>query len=200
MVWDSGGGFDSFVGGPRERKGARLRRAVPSIVCVMGAVVLLALIGDADVDQGNLWAIPAAALLWSAATIPAWRSGRRRDGFEVQALRLRQLHIRVHIRATVLLVYASLALLWVASYAHFEGTDEYDTTNPVVDAARYSTYSAWSLWLLAAAAVPILVVPLTWRLWPAPVRMALREARWTARQAQRNAGIPLTQADRRDWG
>lgn len=200
MVWDSGSGIDSFVRGPRERKGARLRRAVPSILCVVGAIVLLALIGGADVDQGNLWAIPALALLWSAATIPAWRSGRGRDGFEAQALRLRRLHIRVHIRVTALLVYASLALLWVASYAHFEGSDEFDTTNPSTDAARYATYSGWCLWLLVAAAVPILVIPLTWQLWPTPVRVAVREARWTARQAKRNTGFPLGPTDGTGWG
>lgn len=189
---NSGSGLDSFVGEVRERRRARLRRASPSIVCVAGAVVLLALIGDADVDSGNLWAIPALALVWTAATVPAWRSGGRRYGFESQALRLRRLHIRMHVRGTILLVYASLGLLWAASYAHFEWSDEYGTTNPAADSAHYSSYDAWSLWLLAAAAVPLLVLPLTWRLWPSPVRRAVREARLTARVAKRNAGIPFS--------
>lgn len=188
---NSGSGLDSFVGELRERRWGRLRRATPSIICAAGAVVLLACIGDADVDSGNLWAIPAAALVWTAVTVPAWRSGGRRYGFEGQALRLRRLHTRIHVRATILLVYASLGLLWAASYAHFEWSDEYDNTNSAVDSSHYSTYNGWSLWLLAAAAVPLLVIPLTWRLWPSPVRMAVQEARLTARVAKQNAGIPF---------
>jgi len=188
---NSGSGLDIFVGEARAGRGTRLRRSVPSILCVAGAIVLLALIGDADVDQGNLWAIPALALVWTAVTIPAWRSTGVREVFGGQALRLRRLHARLHFRATILLVYASLALLWVASYAHFEWSDEYDTTNPAVDSAHYSSYSGWSLVLLAAAAVPLLVMPLTWRLWPTPVRLAYREARSAAAAAKRSGAIPF---------
>ncbi|WP_034263412.1 hypothetical protein [Actinospica robiniae] len=192
-MWDSDGGLGSFGGELSERKRGRLRRASPSIACLVGAVVLLALIGDADVDSGNLWAIPALALMWTAVTIPAWRrGGGPRDAFGPQALRLRRLHTRVHFRATILLAYASLALLWVASYAHFEWSDEYDTTNPATDSAHYSSYAGWSLWLLAAAAVPLLVQPLTWQLWPRAVRMAVRGARMAAKDA-RSARTPFIQ-------
>ena len=191
-MWDAGSGLDSFGGEVVERKRGRLRRVVPSILCLLGAIVLLALIGDADVDSGNLWAIPALALVWTAVTIPAWRSGRSpRDAFGGQALRMRRLHNRLHFRATILLVYASLAMLWAASYAHFEWSDEYDTTNFATDSAHYSSYAGWSLWLLVAAAIPLLLQPITWRLWPTPVRLAVREAKAAARDAKLNARIPF---------
>lgn len=193
-MWDAdGNGLGSFGVEMADRRRGRLRRTLPSIVCVLGAIVLLALIGDADVDSGNLWAIPALALVWTAVTIPAWRrgGGGPRDAFGPMAFRMRRLHTRVHFRATILLAYASLGMLWAASYAHFEWSDEYDTTNLSTDSAHYSTYAGWSLWLLAAAAVPLLLQPLTWQLWPMAIRKAVRGARLQAKDAKLNARIPF---------
>jgi len=195
---DSDDGLD-FFGGEAPRRQRRWMRVLPSIVCVLGAVFLMAMIGDADVDQGNLWAIPALALAITAATLPAWRRGGGggrggrgggRDRWEGQARRVLRLHWRVHLRATILLGYVSLVFLWIASYAHFEYSDEYETTNPVTDGAHYNTYSTLSLWFLVAAAIPVLVAPLTWRLWPRSVRMAVRESRRAARDMIRNRDTP----------
>ena len=96
-------------------------------------------------------------------------------------MRVFRLHWRLHLRATILLGYVSLVFLWIASYAHFEYTDHYNTTNPVTDGARYDTYSTLSLWFLVAAAIPVLVSPLTWRLWPRSVRMEVRATRAQAK-------------------
>lgn len=186
---DSGNSLD-FFGGRAPRRRRRWVRVLPSIVCLLGAVFLMAAIGGADVDQGNLWAIPALALAITAATLPAWWRGGSGDPWEGQARRVFRLHWRLHLRATILLGYVSLAFLWIASYAHFEGTDEYGTTNPATDVAHYNTYSTLSLWFLVAAAIPVLVSPLTWRLWPRSVRMAVRESRAAARDMARNRNTP----------
>jgi membrane protease YdiL (CAAX protease family) len=187
---DSKDGLD-FFGGDRPRRQRRWLRVLPSIVCVLGAVFLMAMIGGADVDRGNLWAIPALALAITAATIPVWWRGRPRGAWEGQAMRVFRLHWRLHLRATILLGYVSLMFLWIASYAHFEYTDQYGTTNPVTDSAHYDTYSTLSLWFLAAAAIPVVVSPLTWRLWPRSVRMAVREARAEAKFVLGKAPTPI---------
>lgn len=187
---DSEDGLDFFgKDGPRRRR--RWLRVLPSIVCLLGAVFLMAMIGDADVDRGNLWAIPALALAITAATIPVWRRGGSGDQWEGQAMRVFRLHWRLHLRATILLGYVSLVFLWIASYAHFEYTDQYNTTNPVTDGAHYNTYSTLSLWFLVAAAAPVVVSPLTWRLWPRSVRMAVRETRAEARYVLGKAPTPI---------
>jgi hypothetical protein len=137
----------------------------------------MAMIGDADVDTGNLFAIPAGALAFTAVTLPAWRRGRSGRTLDEPPMRVLRLHWRLHLRASIVLFYAGLVPLWIASYAHYESTDQYSITNVATDTARYNTYSTWSMWLLIAAAIPVVVSPLTWRLWPAPVRKAVREAR-----------------------
>lgn len=186
-------GWDPYGRPSKTRRPGRLRRSIPSILCLAGAVVLMALIGDADVDQGNLWAIPALALTWTAVTLPAWRAGGTGDIFEGRPERVFRLHFRLHLRAMILLADVALVFWWVASYAHFEGSDEYGTTNPAVDAARFSTWIGWTIVFFVAAALPLLLAPLTWRLWPASVRMAVRDARLTAKfieQEQRFPGYP----------
>jgi membrane protease YdiL (CAAX protease family) len=185
LMRDSDDGLD-FFGGDAPRRRRRWVRVLPSIVCLLGAVFLMAMIGNADVDQGNLWAIPALALAITAATLPVWWRGGSGDPLEGQARRVLRLHWRLHLRASILLGYVSLVFLWIASYAHFEYTDEYDTTNPVTDGAHYDSYSTLSLWFLVAAAIPVAVSPLTWRLWPRSVRMAVRESRAAARAMMRN--------------
>lgn len=185
---DSGGGLD-YLGGEAPKR-RRFRRAAPSILCVVLAVILMAMIGDADVDTGNLWAIPAGALFFTAVTIPAWRRGGPENTLDGQAMRVLRLHWRLHLRASIVLFYVGMVLLWIASYAHYEYSDQYSTTDPVTDSARYNTFSSWSLWFLVAAAIPVLISPLTWRLWPASIRMAVREARAARYSFQPRPGVP----------
>jgi hypothetical protein len=194
MPFSGDGDYVDFFGGTRRRQRSRLARATPSVVCVLGAVVLMAMIGGSDVDQGNLYAIPAATLAWTAVTFPVWYRGVARSQAEGRARRVLRLHRRVHLRVGLVLLYASAVLLWMASYAHFEGSDEYSTTSNSADTAHYNTYSGWSLWLFLAALLVVLMTPLTWRLRPRSVRMAAREALLSARQdriAARTPGYPL---------
>lgn len=176
-----GGGFGSLLGagtddfsGRRGRWRKRFRRALPAIVCVVGVVVLLvSTVGD-DVDQGNLKGIPALALLWTAATYFLWR---RADGEGFAALLLRRRFRRAVYRCALVLIYLGFVAFWLASYAHFEATDEFATTNLATDTSHFQTYGDLRTWLmLAGVALALVEEPLLWRAWPRSAHAALHSA------------------------
>ena len=174
-----GGGSGSLLGAGDEfsarGRWRRFRRALFAAVCVMGVVVLMILTVGDDVDQGNLKAIAALALLWTAATSFVWW---RADGEGFAALLVRRTFRRAVFRAALVPVYLGFVAFWLASYAHFEGSDEFSTTNPATDAEHFQTYGDLRTWLLLAGIALGLVEPLLWRAWARsrPVRDELPRA------------------------
>lgn len=155
----------------------RLRRLLPSIVLVAAAVVVLSSTqSDADVDVENMWAAVAFLLFAGGVTAWVWRKARA-DGFE--ALRWRRLHRRVFWRAAAVCLLAGLVSLWFDAFWQWRADNSPGVSQlPVweADSAHAHFFAGLSGWLAFAAAPLVVIEPFAWRLWPRPMRMAVRRA------------------------
>ena len=169
----------------------RLRRALPSITLIALAVAVIAGTQDSgevdrNVEVENMWASVAFLLFISGATAWVWRKARS-EGFE--ALRWRRLHRRTFWRAAALCLMGSMVALWWVAFWQWHA----DNAVSVADLPRWAADDAharffrglagWS----AFAALPLVVAePFAWRLWPRPVRMAVRRAQVAKKLSERN--------------
>lgn len=174
----------------------RLRRWLVPITLIAGAVAVIASTqssGDAgrNVDVENLWASIAFLLFITGATAWVWRKARG-EGFE--ALRWRRLHRRIFWRAAALCLMVSTAALWWVAFWQWNADHAADVSNLPMWAADdgharfFRGLAGWS----AFAALPLVVAePFAWRLWPRPIRAAVRRARVAKLLSERSRITPL---------
>ena len=171
--------------GRRRRSWIRpLRRLGTAALVVIGAVVFIP--GTVDGDPTADISLAAALPIWLLAlTWPVWRAPDREAP---EGLRWRRRHRLGCRRASVLLLFGSCFGLLGCRYWEWrrdhEGIgyqiDTYpNSSHPVFDAQRYDHFNHFAvlsggtgLWLLLLSPLPVLLDPLLWQLWPAPVRRA----------------------------
>ncbi|PWI43310.1 hypothetical protein [Streptomyces sp. ICBB 8177] len=154
----------------------RLLRALPRIVLVVaGAAVFAPGTDDSlDADVANLWLAAALPVWWLALTLPLWRAPER--GLP-DVLRLRRRHRRVCWRLSALMLLGACLALPANAYCTWKAYSGV----PLTVWEQYGRYASGAastgVWLLCLSPLPGLLDPLVWRLWPAPLRHAVRRAR-----------------------
>ncbi|MBY8886297.1 hypothetical protein K7472_15695 [Streptomyces sp. PTM05] len=154
----------------------RLLRVLPRIVLVVvGAVVFAPGTDESlDADIANLWLAAALPVWWLALTLSLWRAPER--GLP-DVLRFRRRHRRVCWRLSALLLLGACLALLTNAYCTWKA----DSDVPLTVWEQYSRYASHAgttgVWLLCLSPLPGLLDPLVWRLWPAPLRHAVRRAR-----------------------
>ena len=146
----------------------RWREWIPQAVCLVVSVAVLVglAVTNAEVDPGNLWAIPTVPLWITVFTGHVWRRSRvTPDGLDSSLLR-RQMR-RMVWRAALVLVFVAFGLLWVASFWHWRASIADDAGNYSAvgtDAGHYSFFAGLWWWPLPVAAFLVVVQPIFFQL------------------------------------
>jgi hypothetical protein len=157
----------------------RLRRRLVALGLVAASIVVVAgTQSGGDADTENLWAAVSLFLFAAGATAGVWRRPRD-DGYE--PLRIRRWHRRIFWRVGVCALLLGLVALWFAGYWDWQADRALDHSFdlPGWDAAQRhaETFRQLAAWLCGLAAVPVVLEPLLWRLWPRSLRRAARGAK-----------------------
>ncbi|HEY3873624.1 MAG TPA: hypothetical protein VGM10_35030 [Actinocrinis sp.] len=148
---------------------------------------------NASVDTGNLWAVATVPLWVTALTAHIWRRPHFDHGVEVLFFYRRMR--RIAWRASVVLVYAAFALLWIASFWHLESTNDFDAGSfaaAAADSGHYRFFSGLWWWPLAAAAAPVAVEQILVHVFLRSARDAMRRYKAARAWARANRDVIST--------
>jgi hypothetical protein len=172
MTGDAGYRFAAALG----RRRRFLRYGLPPLAVAGAAVALFCCEMGIETPDAVAVGVSALPMLLVAATWQLWRA----PGRELPDLvRLRRRQRRICWRVAVVLLLASTIALVVLGY----WTEQrYSYAGPTAD-ATYSHYShlvgvsqTVAAWSAAAAAIPVLLDPVIWRIWTFRFRGTVRDA------------------------